>query len=219
MRLVSIADVHILSDRKHGEYKLLLDSTVEKVREIRPDFICLLGDYVNSNTVLSPESVTLLYDFVRKLCKISTCVAIAGNHDGQIRNQARKNVFDLIEHLLEDEPNFHHFAKSGLYGFGNTVFGAFSLYDDKANWPIEIKKEPGKTYIALYHGPLDCVYLDSGVAIESTLRSDKLFGMYDQAMLGDIHARQFLDPRKVRLEVEDDEVEQYKNELDFRIVG
>lgn len=219
-KIVHISDIHTFNDKRHDEYRLLFTNTIEKVRILKPDFALIDGDIFNSNCTTSPESTVLNLYLVEELAKICKVILIPGNHDGNVRNLSRINCVQMLYDILKDNPNVIYFGESGLFDIGNNVMlGVFSIYGERSEWVTNIEnKDPNKTYIAVFHGPLLNVGIGHGMKLKSDL-SVGLFSEYDYALFGDIHVRQFLDPRTVEIEIDESEIEDYKYELDFEVVN
>ncbi len=116
---------------------------------------------------------------------------ICGNHDLVVNQQNRLNSIKPIVEIIDTKHKTTLYERSELVKVSNSVvYGIFSL-TDVANYPINFKREDDKTYIALFHGPINNSKTDTGFTMNST--SDlSLFKNYDYAFLGDIHKQQFL---------------------------
>jgi DNA repair exonuclease SbcCD nuclease subunit len=113
---------------------------------------------------------------------------ILGNHDC-FNNKNRLDALSGILHVKKYS-NVHLLKDSGIYSYGNVVFGVSSILDGNiVKCPMKLEN---RHYIGLYHGIVSSCSLDNnykannGVSIEN-------FENYDIVMLGDVHKRQFLN--------------------------
>ncbi len=195
-KILHTADWHVMNSSRHDEYESVFTKLIKYVEDnFEPrDYVVIVGDLFHSKNVISPESVVLLIQTMRALCEVCNVVVVPGNHDTNLANSTRMCSIETLAEAMPDEENFHYLPDSGLYELKDDgiVFGNFSILDDESKWPVKIEKEPGKRYIALFHGALAGSRNDVGVEIHGEGEPDKLFGDYDLALLGDIHNRQFL---------------------------
>lgn len=187
MKIAHLADIHWKLKDRHDEYKEVMSNLYDQLRKDNPDTIVIAGDLVHSKTNMSPELVVEVREFLTSLSRISNVVIIPGNHDLNLSNVSR---LDAISPCIPLSNNIKFFTKSGLYDddSGKVVYGVWSCIDGKN---VEIKeKNPDKTYIALFHGPIIGATMDNGYMLENVNASRVMFDDFDIAMLGDIHKYQ-----------------------------
>jgi DNA repair exonuclease SbcCD nuclease subunit len=220
MKIFHIADLHFRNYIRFEEYENVANELYKIARERNPDRIVIAGDIFDTKTILSPEVTKSVYNFFFELSKICEVDILPGNHDANLSNKNRMCSIDAIMYFLRENKKLHYYPKSGLYNITNDiVYGIFSLLEPKDKYPVNIpNKDNNKTYIALYHGTLQGAKNDDGYVIESDNNPNELFKNYDFALLGDIHSRLFLDPVTVTKEIDESELENYKNELNFKII-
>ena len=196
--IIHIADVHIRNFKRHGEYKAVFKNLYKECKEIVAQgntLIYLAGDIVHAKTDMSPELIVLMSDFFTNLSNIAPTIVITGNHDANLNNKSRLDALTPIINIMK-HPNLYYLRDSGLYQFGNVVFGVQSVYDTKTDWPKFPKTLTGVKKVALFHGPMSGAKTDVGYAIEGNEYTNKQFEGYDLALLGDIHRSQYLNPEK-----------------------
>lgn len=220
MKMFHTGDIHFRNYTRHQEYLDVADRLYNLVTLHKPERIVIAGDIFDNKTILSPEVIKIVYDFFYRLSLITEVDILPGNHDANLSNKDRMCSIDAIMYFLKDNEHIHYYPKSGMYDITDTLtYGIFSLLENKDKYPVEIvDKDSQRTYVALYHGTLQGATNDSGYGIESDNNAVELFRDYDIAMLADIHNRQFLNPITITKEIDESELDNYKNELDFKIL-
>lgn len=198
MRIAHISDVHIRLKDRHDEYSEVFDRLYKVLRASPPDRILLTGDIVHSKITLSPELVAFARDFLSKLALIAPVDLIAGNHDMNLSNMDR---LDALSPIVDTVKNVGHgltyYKETGIHKIcGGFSYGVYSLLDGGDIRFRKKDREPGHTYIALYHGVISGCKMDNGYVFSDSSTSMATFENFDFVMAGDIHKRQFLNERK-----------------------
>jgi DNA repair exonuclease SbcCD ATPase subunit len=191
MMIAHLSDIHIRKTRRHEEYKVVLDNLVASLESLPIDRIVLAGDLLHNKTDLSPEAVQLASEYLDRLSDIAPIDLILGNHDCVINQHNRLDSLTPIISLLKSNGKpITLYEESGLYDVtDDLVYGIFAQQETKHQWPIDINREDGKKYVALYHGAIDGSRTSGSYRIDSDI-DKSIFRNYDFGMLGDIHSRQ-----------------------------
>jgi DNA repair exonuclease SbcCD ATPase subunit len=195
--IIHISDIHIRKSTRIYEYNHVFKKLYEDlkiVKEKTPNYLIVItGDLLHDKDEFTASSTDLIVDFLNELSKINDVILIAGNHDINMRN---KKDIDPITSIIKDRKpeNLYYLQYSGIYEYGNIVFGLSSLVDDKF---IKAKYiTSNKIKIGLYHGMLNkCKVQKDGIEMFSNL-GIKDFKGYNYVLLGDIHLHQYLDVNK-----------------------
>lgn len=189
-----MSDIHIRLQQRHKEYRHVFKNFYKHVVKQNPDLIVISGDIFHQKVHLSPEAIKVAGEFFNKISKLAPVHVIIGNHDTIVSQKGRIDSVTAVLNLAKLD-NIHLYTKSGLYDVDrNIVFGVYDINDEK-KWPLNPEKEDGKTYIALFHGPINNSVNEVKFSMESKYKLN-MFDGYDIAMLGDIHTRQVLQERK-----------------------
>jgi DNA repair exonuclease SbcCD ATPase subunit/DNA repair exonuclease SbcCD nuclease subunit len=186
MKIAHISDTHILTLKRHDEFREVFEQIYKTLREENVKYIVHTGDLFHSKLQLTPECVTLAAEFLKSLADIAPTFIIAGNHDTNLRNNKRLDSISPIVDAMNYQ-NLYYLKNSGPEYTGDVVFNVLSIFD-KENW-VKFKEEdePNFIKIALYHGAIKGVVTDTGYAIEHGDDDVSIFEGHDYAMLGDIH--------------------------------
>ena len=196
--IVHLSDIHIRPLKRHEEFQAVFQETIGLIKKIREQaVICITGDLFDNKSTFHPETFKLGRDFLKGLAAIFPVFIIAGNHDMYENNQQR---LDAITPIAEDIPNLHYLKYSGEYAINPEVtFVVSSLYDKKFIRKADIRVEPGRKYIALYHGAItgsttdmnhEIKEVEGGVEGSTRYRTLADFTGFDAVLLGDIHKHQ-----------------------------
>ncbi len=209
--IVHLADIHIRLSALHHEYQIVFNTLYDNLNVLKnkdPDtLIVICGDILHSKDELKPDTVVMVWNFLKSLSDIFPVIIISGNHD-MIQNN--NNKIDSITSILKDRPikSIHYLLNSGVYIYNNIIFGVSSLIDnyiltrDKLDTLID-KLDYEDKYIkkiGLYHGQVGNVKIGTDNMIlnndsEEVISLNK-FGDYDYILLGDIHKFQYLNKEK-----------------------
>lgn len=195
--IIHISDIHIRKSSRIYEYNHVFEKLYEDLKILKekiPNYLIVItGDLLHDKDEFTASSTDLIVDFLNELSKINDVILIAGNHDINMRN---KNEIDPITSIIKDRKpeNLYYLQYSGIYEYGNIVFGLSSLVDDKF---IKAKYiTSNKIKIGLYHGMLNkCKVQKDGIEMLSNI-GIKDFKGYNYVLLGDIHLHQYLDINK-----------------------
>jgi DNA repair exonuclease SbcCD ATPase subunit/DNA repair exonuclease SbcCD nuclease subunit len=185
MKIGHISDTHILTLKRHDEYREVFSKIYSTLREQCVDYIVHTGDLFHSKLQLTPECVWLAVEFLRNLANIAPTYIIAGNHDTNLRNNKRLDSISPIVEAIND-PHLFYLKNSGPVYLKDVVFNVLSVFD-KENW-IKFKSEDSENpIIALYHGSIKGTITDTGYIVEHGDDDISVFEGHDYALLGDIH--------------------------------
>lgn len=211
MKIAHIADVHIRFSSRKEEFKQVFKNLEKSLLEEKPDRIVVVGDIMHNKLNMSPSSFTSMVEFLFMLAKIAPTDIFPGNHDANLKQleqgDAIRPIFEVSK-LLEKEKSaiivtdenkvninywnnsIYYFQKSGFYEIGqNTIYGVYSCLDGEI---IRIdKREPEKTYVGFFHGPIYGGRMDNGYECkdESAVKIST-FKNFHAVMLGDFHEHQ-----------------------------
>lgn len=191
-KILHLSDIHIRLQQRHKEYRHVFRNFYKHVVKQKPDLIVISGDIFHQKVHLSPEAIKVAGEFFTKLSTLAPVHMIIGNHDTIVSQKGRIDSVTAVLNLANLD-NIYLYTKSGLYEVDNIVFGVFDINDEK-KWPYNPDKEDGKSYVALFHGPINNSVNEVKFSMESKYKLD-MFDGYDVAMLGDIHTRQVLQER------------------------
>lgn len=202
-----ISDIHIHFGSRHEEYEIVFNRLIKDLHKEKPRRIVLTGDLFHKKINLSPPALEMAAKLLSHLSKIAPVDIILGNHDlnekDLTQGNALKPMIDIMENgvivtsdmktipLLKNGSNgvyFYH--DSGFYDIEHDlVYGVYSLWDGELLTLTD--KDPGKRYIALYHGPVYGCMSDTGYQMKGDeLVKLSTFNNFDMVMLGDIHEYQ-----------------------------
>ena len=195
--IIHVSDIHIRKSSRIKEYNNVFKKLYEELKILKervPNYVIVItGDLLHDKDEFTASSTDLIVDFLNELSKINDVILIAGNHDINMRN---KSDIDPITSIIKDRKpcNLYYLQYSGIYEYGNIVFGLSSLVDDKFIKSEYIMSE--KTKVGLYHGMLNkCKVQKGGIEMLSNIGL-KDFKGYNYVLLGDIHLHQYLDVKK-----------------------
>lgn len=80
IRICHFSDTHFWPGYKTETLRLL----VEKVKEIKPDYLCVTGDLLDQATAANMPPILSFLDFFHQLAEHTKILAILGNHDQTI---------------------------------------------------------------------------------------------------------------------------------------
>lgn len=210
--VVHIADVHIRTFRLHDEYRETLNTFIEQLKislkdidgtnEFNPNQvrIAIVGDLVHQKIVISNEQLMLGTWLLKELEKIAPVIIIGGNHDLLENNKDRLDSITPMVKFLSDK-NINYFKESKCYLDGNIVWCVYSIFDNNDRPDIEtarIEYGEDKTYIGLFHAPIQNAKTDTGYEIDHGADFE-IFEGCDFVLLGDIHKRQEFNYKGIKL--------------------
>lgn len=198
-KIAHLADIHIRkSISRHGEYRAVFKNLYDKLRQDKPDRIVIVGDLFHDYIKLEGELLILASEFLNELSTIAKVIITRGNHD--IARSA-PNRTDAVEALVKtmNNPNIYYLNRTFQWTDENIVWCVWKHGEKRNNpWPNDFTKDPNKTYIDLFHDPVNTSSNADGYSFNSkTYRSPKDF-LGDISMFGDIHMFQYLDTEKTK---------------------
>lgn len=229
IKIAHLADIQVRYGKRHDEFKTVFERTCDDILAQKPDRIVVAGDIFHDKVKLSPASIELVSKFLFDLADIAPTDVILGNHDLNLKQleqgDALTPIFEIAKRLgrddkavvvTDDNKEGVDFWKNAIYYYPNSgffdispelVYGVFSCKDNKMlKFP---KKDPTKTYVALWHGTLYGSKMDNGYdAMGDELVSISTFDGFDAVLMGDIHEHQTFE-RDHFLSVEEEDVKKY----------
>ncbi len=190
-KIYHISDIHIRRYDRHVEYDIVFNNlyTYLNKQDSSSGLIVVTGDVLHAKDNLTPDCVIKCYKFLKSLSEIMPVVLIAGNHD---MVESNKHIKDSLDSILTERSidNLYYFKNSGIYKYGNLVFGVSSLLDNVFIKAADIDSNHIK--VALYHGPVGQCATAVGVVLNGDKKIEDFYG-YDYVLLGDIHKFQYLN--------------------------
>jgi len=192
-KIVHIADIHIRTFRFHDEYKEVMLTFINDLREKLKSFsrdevrIAIVGDLVHQKIVISNEQLLLCHWFLSELEQIAPLVIIAGNHDLLENNKSRLDSISPIVQFM-DGKLVNYFKESKCFSDDNIVWCVYSIFEDNKKPDIKSAraKRPDSTFIGLFHAPLIGSKTNAGFEFEHGTKAEVFEGC-DFVLLGDIH--------------------------------
>jgi len=184
-------DIHIpKSIERHIEFKEIFNKFYKSLKEKKPDRIVIGGDVYDQFIDIEGEALVLLGSFLNNLSMISPVIIIKGNHDYRKRNINRIDTIRTAITMMEN-PKIIYYDKSGFYEDENVVWVIWDHIDKINPWgTYKIKKDKTKTYIDIFHDPVDgCKFFNDYVPKSGKMRKTAEF-KGDISMFNDIHLRQ-----------------------------
>jgi DNA repair exonuclease SbcCD ATPase subunit/predicted MPP superfamily phosphohydrolase len=202
-KLYHISDIHIRRYDRHVEYELVFNnlykylSSIKDINSLNNQLIVITGDILHAKDNLTPDCVIKCYKFLKSLADIMPVILIAGNHD---MVESNKTIKDSIDAILSERviDNLYYLKNSGIYKYGNIIFGASSLLDNQFIKAKDIENHSDfnkEILIGLYHGPVGSCSTAVGVMLHGDKEISDFDG-YDYVLLGDIHKFQYLNNNK-----------------------
>jgi DNA repair exonuclease SbcCD nuclease subunit len=130
-KIFHISDIHIRRYDRHIEYETVFNSLYKYLNTNNDNsLIVITGDVLHAKDNLTPDCVIKCYKFLKSLADIRPVILIAGNHD---MVESNKTIKDSIDAILSsrDIDNLYYLKNSGIYKYGNIIFGASSLLDNQ----------------------------------------------------------------------------------------
>ena len=196
-KIYHIADIHIRNLRRHQEYKLVFDRTVEAIKKtIGPnDIIFLGGDIVHAKTDMTPELIQSVQEFFKMFADLAPTILITGNHDCNLNNKSRLDALTPIINAMA-HPNMYYLKDSGIYQLADKHFVVMSVFDKPKDF-IKADEFEADYKIALHHGAVNNALTDIGFRLVNDHVDIDTFKGYNITLLGDIHKpNQYLDAAK-----------------------
>lgn len=192
-KIVHIADLHIRTYQMHDLYKTQFEKLISELKEKLVGYtqneirITIVGDIAHQKINISNEQLLLTSWFIQELTQIGVVVIIPGNHDFLENNTQRLDSVTPIVELLNSD-YIEYYKDGGVYEDQNIKWVVYSLYQHNER-PNFIKQDDDKTYIGLFHGPIQGLSTDLGYEFEDAYDTLNFVDL-DLLLCGDIHKRQ-----------------------------
>jgi DNA repair exonuclease SbcCD ATPase subunit len=194
-KIYHISDLHFRRYDRQVEYTYVCNNLYKYLKEVSDEhsIIVITGDVLHAKDNLTPDCIINVFNFFKSLTDIMPVILIAGNHDMVMTNTQIKDSLSAIltEHSIK---NIHYLRDSGIYKYGNIIFGVSSLYDNKFINANDINYDD-EILIGLYHGPVGACSTSVGVILNGDKKISDFDG-YDYVLLGDIHKFQYMNEDK-----------------------
>lgn len=196
-KIAHFGDYHIHNDKWQDRYEIGNKYIYDKLTEEKPDRILIAGDLFESFIVISNEAKIFAGDFLNKLSDIAPIIIVPGNHDIRKKDLKRKNSVETVIDLIHNK-NITYFGKSGFYNDDNVVWVNHSHLEKDINpWDdTTYKKDNTKTYIDIWHDPINGCMTDNGFEMKSKSYRNVSDFKGDFGMFADIHKFQYLNKTK-----------------------
>ena len=112
--LVHFSDLHIRLYKDHDLYRSILETAIERWKELSPDRIIFTGDLVHSKNQMTPELIEMVSWVLNECAKITKTVLIIGNHDFLENNMSRLDALTPIIDSLQND-NIVYYKNRGVY--------------------------------------------------------------------------------------------------------
>jgi DNA repair exonuclease SbcCD nuclease subunit len=190
-KIAFFADLHIKLFKGHDDYReVWYNEFLPKLREISPQRVVFLGDFVHSKNQATPELFQIICEFLNSLTEICPVVMILGNHDLLLNNLDRLDTLSpIIKALNNDKITLH--VNTGCYEDDNVVWCVWGITEGNTKPDIlSARNEFGeeKHFIGLQHGPIKGMATDLNFIFEDGIDIED-FNECDAAFNGDVHAR------------------------------
>ena len=195
-KIYHIADVHVRNVKRHKEYQLVFKRLYSYIKKTRTknSLIYVAGDIVHAKTDMSPELVSVVSEFFKKLSDLAPTIIITGNHDCNLNNSYRLDALSPIVKALNHQ-NLHYLKDNGIYSISGVHFNVMSVFDKPVDY-VKAEDFDGDYKIALHHGSVHNASTDAGFTLSNTHVTTNMFKGHDLVLLGDIHKPQYLDDEK-----------------------
>jgi len=203
--IIHISDIHIRKYDRHNEYlevfNELYKSLIESNYTQKNSIIIITGDILHDKNHLTPNSVDLLKEFFLILTKITTVIAIIGNHDLNLSNNSLDSITPVINKSFNSSKYpIYLLLKNGIYEYNNLQIGLTDLFSKQVTSTDIIPKDKRGSFvkIGLYHGIIHGCSTDTDFVMSNTslFNQNDFKKYYDYTLLGDIHKHQYLDVEK-----------------------
>ena len=192
-KIVHIADLHIRTYQMHDLYKIQFEKLILELKEKLVGYIqneiriTIVGDIAHQKINISNEQLLLTSWFIQELTQIGVVVIIPGNHDFLENNTQRVDSITPIVELLNSD-YIEYYKDGGVYEDQNIKWIVYSLYQHNER-PNFRKQDDDKTYVGLFHGPIQGLSTDLGYEFEDAYDTLNFVDL-DILFCGDIHKRQ-----------------------------
>lgn len=194
-KIIHLSDFHLRTFKRHEEYKEVclefFNNVMENIKGYSKDEvrIVIVGDLVHQKITISNEQFSLLAWFLRSCAELAYVIVVAGNHDLLENNKDRMDSITPIITILSN-PCISYYTESKCYEDDNILWCNYSIFEENSRPDIEKARQEfsNKTFIGLYHGPIDGFSTDLGYNFTDSETLDTFSGL-DMVLCGDIHKR------------------------------
>lgn len=128
INIVQISDLHY----SNKVSKKLLNKLIDKIKELKPDYIVVTGDTIDSvESILTNDQINIIIDFFKELGNISKTIISLGNHDFY-KFKNKKVVFNYPEEFwnqVNNVPNVY-LLNNEIYNDNVVEFFGYTLPKD-----------------------------------------------------------------------------------------
>ena len=187
--IAHLADIHLMNKLSNqDEQRHVVENLIKKLSEVAPSRILIVGDLFHDFISISNETKVLASYLLNKISEIAPVYITSGNHDRLKRNDKR---LDSIKALLSvmNNVNIKYLDETNFFEDENVVYAVWHHPDKMSPWvkhPDYIR-DVGKTYIDLFHDPVQGCKSESGIVLNDTHYVNMNSFKGDIVMAGDIH--------------------------------
>ncbi len=200
MKIAHVSDIHIHKNiTRLEEYLTVFENLVSELQKCSPELIVITGDIAHDKLNLQTEQMNLIVTLIRKLLKLAPIRFIRGNHDMNVLTPNREDIMTLLTTIIDDQ-SLVYLNKTALIEdplYSDIVWAVWHHPEKIGPWTDFTQKDPLKTYIDLFHDPVQDCKLPYDIKLEGFrpyITTDKFLG--DLAFFGDIHKYQSFDNAK-----------------------
>ena len=165
IKICLVTDFHLSHISSDIKFNLVL----ENIKKVKPDYICLVGDYIDSINILEEKNLySKSTDYLKKLASMSKVIYTFGNHDVTKIISKKKRDYYLDKKWINELKKINNlfYLNNDYYEDDNTRFigyvPPFRYYDkyneDKSllikDYKNKIKVDDDKYNIILFHSPI-----------------------------------------------------------------
>jgi len=196
-KIAHLGDYHIHNQQWHERYEVGNQFIYKTLEEQSPDRIVIVGDLFENFIQISNEAKAFAGTFLNKLAEIAPVIIVPGNHDIRKKDLKRKNSVQTVIELINN-PKVAYYDKSGFYADDNIVWVNHSHLEKDINpWnDIQHKRDKNKTYIDLWHDPVNGCLSDNGFQMTSKSYRNIADFKGDFGFFADIHKFQYLNDKE-----------------------
>lgn len=188
-KIAHLADIHIRNVERHEEYREVFQKLYQKLIEVQPERIVVVGDLFESYIEISNEAKMLAGEFLNNLSKIAKVIITRGNHDIRKKNLNRVDSIKVIVELINNS-NLIYYDKTGIYEDGKITWVVYDHPSKTLDPWSGVTSDNNQIYIGLFHDPiLNCT--DDLGRVYKDVKPIEYFNKNDYLLLGDIHKRQY----------------------------
>lgn len=193
-KIAHLADIHVPKRvTRHEEYYIVFDNLFKDLKSRDIDAIFIVGDIVHDFIDLQSEQIVLVSYLLNGLADIAKTYVSRGNHDILKKNIKR---LDAVEAIIQsiNNPNITYLNETGFHEVDNLVLAVWKHGESDNNpWKKRHKRNPDKTYIDIFHDPINGSITPNGYEMKKPTNIGIKEMRGDYGFFGDIHLQQFVD--------------------------